>query len=456
MRRYRHFVAPLGVFVMTTVIVVFGLIGVGCGGAREQGSTETLSVGTGRATLSVRWPDRFPSRLIPFASNSIQLRLTSLDGKRLFGESFLVRPASGGTASASFDRLPPGALLVTATAYPEADGSGVAQAKGQVQATIVTDQIAQIRLTLASEIDRITLTPSSLSLSVRQNAPVTATAINAAGEVVLTHASTLSWSSQNPAVATVQPGIVTAVGTGSTVISVTELESGKVGTLPVSVGDSNTTLEVYEGFAYTPGTTLTGQNGGTGWINPWRTHGPGTPSAILAGNLSFGKLAVSGNSFKTTSSSPIGEDRDRTPVSVTPGTVRFWSVLMKPEAVSGGWPDTYFLFYTYKPKIGKSGLSAALGIEGDSGAFVSTGITLQPNTTYFMVARMVYGSTTDTFDLFVNPTPGQPLPAVSQATMTLLHESSPSQQMTFGTSIPCVWDELRIGPTWESVSPTMP
>lgn len=449
--------APIGKGIATLAVFLLGTVLVGCGATREKGGAKAVVAETGRATLSVRWPDRSASRLIPFAANSIRIRLTSLDKTRLFGETLLVRPTNGGTASASFDRLPPGPLLVTAAAFPEEDGSGVAQAQGQVQATIIKDQIAEIRLTLATAITQIVLTPSPVALDVGQNAQLTVTAKNATDEIVLTHPSTLSWSSLNTSVATVVPtGTVTAVGLGNTTISVTELESGKVGSVPVSVGNASTTLEVYEGFAYTPGATLTNQNGGTGWANPWRTHGPATPSVILSGNLTFGKLAVSGNSFKTTSFDPIGEDRDRIPLSVAPGTVRYWSVLMKPEAVSGGWPDSYFLFNIFNQAFGKEGPYDTIGIKGDFGAYVSTGIFPQPNTIYFMVARVQYGADTDKFDLFVNPTPGQPLPTTPQATKTVPHASNPHPQQTFGTTVPCVWDELRIGPTWESVSPTTP
>jgi hypothetical protein len=114
--------------------------------------------------------------------------------------------SNGGTATANFDRLPPGQVTVEGAAYPNANGTGTIQAQAQTTATIVSGQVAQIRLTLASTIDRIEVTPTSVSLAPGQTSALTATAKNAAGEVVLTHSSTISWVSQNTSIATVAAG----------------------------------------------------------------------------------------------------------------------------------------------------------------------------------------------------------------------------------------------------------
>jgi hypothetical protein len=135
----------------------------GCGSA--DGSMSSPMVSAGRARLLIRWPSRTDTRLIPFAANSIRVRLTNADGSRLFGESLLIRPADGGPTTVSFEQLPIGPLTVTATAYPGNDGSGVGQATAQTTTDIVANQIAEFRLTLASTIDHLDVTPTTASLT---------------------------------------------------------------------------------------------------------------------------------------------------------------------------------------------------------------------------------------------------------------------------------------------------
>jgi hypothetical protein len=207
----------------------------GCGGRQNISYAHTTQ--TGRAALSVRWPTR--SRLVPFAAESVKVRIVR--GGAILGEKLLVRPENGGTASASFDRLPTGEVIVQAWAYPQADGSGVAQAQGQVGVTILNGQTVPVHLTLDSTIENLTITPAGPhSLSIGSGLQLATTAKNAAGEIVVTHTSKIEWQSSNPAVATVDPaGWVQAVASGTTTIQVTETESGKTATVTVNCGPSS-------------------------------------------------------------------------------------------------------------------------------------------------------------------------------------------------------------------------
>jgi len=211
-----------------------------------------------------------------------------------------------------------------------------------------------------------------------------------------------------------------------------------------------------DGFNYPIGANLTGQNGGTGWTGAWSSHGPGTLTKIVSGSLTFGHLAVSGNSCRTTSFNPIGDERNWALTSVQGGTY-YWSVLMRPEAVSGGSPDSYFGFGIADQFFGKGGQQVPLGIEhAGGGSFLTAGINPQPNTTYFVVVRATFGLGTDTYDLFINPTPGQPLPTTPNATRTVPHATTVTTGFGSGGSVPVVYDELRFGSSWASVSPVAP
>jgi hypothetical protein len=247
-----------------------GSLLVGCGSSGVPTSPPASSVTTGRAALTIRWPERDATRLIPFAANSIRVRLTSVDGTRSFGETLLVRPTNGGTASATFSQLPTGPCLVTASAYPGADGSGVAQATGQTQTEIVANQTAEVRLTLASTIDRIELNPTAPTVAVGQSVTLSATVKNPLGEVMLTAPSTVAWTSSNTAVATVEPGgtagesgTVRGVAPGTTTITVTEQESGKTASVLVTVPPAASQVVYETEFDGTVGTEWSRTNTST-------------------------------------------------------------------------------------------------------------------------------------------------------------------------------------------------
>jgi hypothetical protein len=224
-------------------VLLFGtplLIG-GCG---SSGKAPAIA-SAGRAAITVRWPERSDSRLIPFAANSIRVRV--LKGTSELGTALLIRPTNGGQASANFDRLPVGAVTMEATAYPGNDGSGVGQASAQTTVTIIAGQTIPVALTLASTIDKVEVTPSPAALNSGQTAQLTATAKNAAGEIVLTQGATVEWTSKNASVATVEPGgLVRAVASGSAVIEAKETESGKVGSVTLTVNGSS------GGFIFNP------------------------------------------------------------------------------------------------------------------------------------------------------------------------------------------------------------
>lgn len=230
-----------------------GLLGIaGCGGGKKSSGLSSSIASTGRATITVRWPER--SRLIPFAAESIRVRLS--DGGKLLGEALLKRPENGGNATANFELLPTGPLTAEGIAYPNADGTGVSQAAAKTVATIRDGPPTEIRLTLASTITQVTVSPATLNLRVNGTVPLTATAKNADGEVVFTLPATMAWRSRNTEVATVEPGgLVRGVSSGTAIIEVRETESGKIGLATATVDPigSNVPITFRTPTSYTVG-----------------------------------------------------------------------------------------------------------------------------------------------------------------------------------------------------------
>ena len=438
------------------VLILLWLLA-GCGGNGSAFVASPGSGGQGRATLTIVWPA--PTRLIPAAANSIAIVVRQ--GASTVASQILARPALGGTSTVNFPVLPAGTLSVAATAYPNADGTGVAQAAATLPLIILAGQNTGFSLTMGSTIDHLDMTAVQNSVGVGQMLPIAATAKDASGAVVLLSPAKLTWQSYATGIATVDAnGLVTGVAQGSADISVTDTESGKTArtTLSVTPGiPSNPFLT--DSFAYTVGGPVAGQNGGTGnWGGPWNEYGQGyTSSVIGTGSLSFGRLATSGSSIMTTSDKPVGHAR---PFQTSPGKtggVLFISYLVKPlDALNVGYPFTYFELVYGGVSIGKGGGSGFYGLENSGGGSRSDSrVPVVTNQTTFLVARITFGPANgnDRVDLFVNPAPGQPLPALPDASKTDRNTGTPGD-FNFGGSIRCQFDEVRFGHTFEDVAPT--
>ena len=207
----------LATFLTTTILLT--LVAIGCGGDAGKPAP------TGRATFTVRWPEAGASRLIPAAASSIRVEIKK-DGK-LVASGVLV-PSQ---PSKTFDVLPTGTLTATARAFPNADGTGVAQAEASLPLIIAAGQNTPVTLTMASTIDRVEVSPSGpASLVVSQTLALMATPKNSAGEVVLITPGGITWSADAPAVTVSANGLVTGAQAGGANVSAREIESGKSST----------------------------------------------------------------------------------------------------------------------------------------------------------------------------------------------------------------------------------
>ena len=210
----------------------------GCGGSGSTSPvpqtvpTVTAALG-GRATISLRWPDASPTavatgRLVPTASFSVRVSFLDTNGAVL-QTALLVRPVDGGSVSAStFSNLPPGNLTVQAAAFPNPDGTGVAQASVTGQAIIVQNQLTQVNLTMGTTITRVEILPVNVQFTGNGTTTLFATAYDANNNLVLTNQ--WKWGNSNPNVLALTPNGATAdigaVSVGQTTVTLTETESG--------------------------------------------------------------------------------------------------------------------------------------------------------------------------------------------------------------------------------------
>lgn len=232
---------------LAALVLVAGVL-VGCGGSSGNNGSGGSVDTTGRATFTVRWPEY--SRLIPVASASIKVEV--LRANAVISTQVLARPAAGGgTATATFDPLPVGDLTARATAYPQADGTDTAQATASVPLPIRPGETTTFNLTMASTIDRLEVSPTGSTMAVGQSMSLAATAKDAAGNIVLISSTSLAWLSSNQSVATVDGnGKVTAVGSGTAQITVTETESAKSAVVTITVTAGSVKCNPASGHCY--------------------------------------------------------------------------------------------------------------------------------------------------------------------------------------------------------------
>jgi len=313
--------------VFMALFVVFGLAslllnGCGGGGGGQSGTAPTPQVA--QATITVNWPVRpkasqMAPRLVPLAANSITI--TIMQGTNPIASHTLTRPNGdqAGTsaytfgdpsapAGSAYNGLPVGALTATATAYPNADGTGTAQATGFISFVTALGTNVPITIDMGSTIDHLAVTPANPSIAVGVTLALSATARDVYGAMVLTVASKTQWSSSDPAIARVDTnsGVVTGVAEGTTNLTVTDSESGKTGTTGVIVTASGGGAVAYTvtDLGTLPGGNLSYasaiNNAGQVVGNSYKGHG--TSQAFLYSNgqmQGLGTLPGNTDSFAT-------------------------------------------------------------------------------------------------------------------------------------------------------------
>jgi streptogramin lyase len=204
----------------------------GCGG----GSRPSSNTRAGQVVLTVAWPSR--SRLIPAASNSIKATLSG-GGVPVSQTLVITRPQT----TVTFSQVPPGALTLTATAYPSTNGTGVAQALGNAPVTVQDGQTANVTVTMDSTIDHVDVTPLAPSIAVGDSIALTATAKDVSGNIVLLSPGKLQWTSQTSTVASVDgAGHAAGLTEGTSNITAKDLESGKSGSVLLTVSAAFVTI----------------------------------------------------------------------------------------------------------------------------------------------------------------------------------------------------------------------
>ena len=141
----------------------------------------------------------------------------------------------------------------------------------------------------------VTLNETTLSFDLRETDKLTATLVATIAPNDATDKS-VTWTSDNDAVATVADGLVTAVGVGNTTITVTTTDGNLTATCAVEVILSNGIYQIsVDGISY----------------SDYTIHNANSLSLMVY--TSTGKLVATGNADISLSSMPAGTYLVRTP-----------------------------------------------------------------------------------------------------------------------------------------------
>ena len=209
-----------------TLVLFAGFWLAGCGGSTAKKRTDLGggNQGSGSVRLTVQWPTR-TGRIVPLASESIVVVFQDASRKELTRATATRPDDNASTSELRFTPVPVGDYFAAATAYPQSDGSGVAQAQASLPLSVAVDTETVLDVSLQSAIASLTLTQSATVGA--QSVSLVPTARNAAGATVLTRPAQFAWSSSDETVATVDVnGVVTAVGAGRVTITARDTESG--------------------------------------------------------------------------------------------------------------------------------------------------------------------------------------------------------------------------------------
>lgn len=212
-------------------------------------------------------------------------------------------------------------------------------------------------------------------------------------------------------------------------------------------------LLAYEGLLYPAGSSLNGQNGGSGWAGSWSTPG-GLDATITAQSLSFGDLGTTGGAVTTAGFQPPNQGSSvatwsrnlATPLGAD-GTTVYLSFLLQPNAGAGFYGGINFgnVF------VGVSGNQTFYGLEGPANDLSLSTVPVVQGQTVLLVLEVQFQAGDDNLSLFVNPTPGQGQPATPNATKSDLDVGTVTSVLinNYGGY---TTDEIQIGSTFSSVT----
>lgn len=265
-----------------------------------------------------------------------------------------------------------------------------------------------------------------------------------------------------------QNGIALSTGNGGAAFFDEVRLGATFASVTPTTGGADPDLLTWEPFAYNQGfsaATLDGQpSNGTqasnGWDNvTWGAYLGGATSYLI-GNGSLadpsGKLVTSGN--RTTTTGGFAGRFNKFPGYAAAGSTAYWSLLIRPENTPD--PTNYYALQLFSQGqgdvlVGKNGSGPNWGLEAGAGTDSYSSVAATISQTVFLVVRADFGTTNDTFRLYVNPMPGATEPVTADATLSHFIGAQNGIGLNTGNGGAASFDEIRIGTNYADVTPAV-
>ncbi|MEM9416307.1 MAG: PEP-CTERM sorting domain-containing protein [Planctomycetota bacterium] len=227
-----------------------------------------------------------------------------------------------------------------------------------------------------------------------------------------------------------------------------------VTTLALSAIASHAVAERHfsESFDYAPGSTIVGQNGGSGFAAAWSAGGNFNNDFVTNGGLPLAGHAGVGNALSSTSQTQASPWRELDNVYGASGTTQWASFLIRQDQPAPSSPNQFGGIVFGNLFVGTGAGFSTWGMNtAGSPTGVESGVPVVQGETVHLVIKLTYQPGNDIVELFVNPAAGVE-PTVAQATKTDLNVTF--NAIGFGHR-DSNWtiDEIRYGDTYADVIP---
>lgn len=205
----------------------------------------------------------------------------------------------------------------------------------------------------------------------------------------------------------------------------------------------------YEGMQYGNSVDLDDQGGGSNWDGNWSTPGGLATTIVAPDTLSYAGLDTSEGLALTESGMSLATYVRQLPQALGGDANGFYlSFLLQPRTDYGfaGGLSLGELF------IGLPSFAADYGLQNGLGATDLSDTAPAVDETVLLVLRGTVSGGSEVFDLFVNPDLSVALPETPDSTMTITG-FTPADSILLYNAGNWATDEIRIGPTFDSVVP---
>ena len=222
------------------------------------------------------------------------------------------------------------------------------------------------------------------------------------------------------------------------------------------------TIYAYDGFDYSTG-SLEGQNGGTGWTTGWTTTAGSSADVNATGLTSpTSTLPTQGGNAMMNTSSQFTQVRDLATTLGTDGTTAWFSFLIQPDGIGAGGMSLVIGDGTGAKDLVTVGTNSndfliTKNASAVGASFINN--VLVDGQTYFLTVQIDFAAGNDTVTLYVDPTPGISTPdSVQTAQLTSADLGTFGEIGMIGgfSGNNTLFDELRVGTSFESVAPAIP